>query len=158
MPRIGIIAAIEENNGIGLHGDMPWGRSYPEDLKHFANVTRGLDMIMGRRTYESLPGVLPGRRSIVITSRPLPHHELVLTVRCLQEAIEKVRTPIAYIIGGAQVYRDAMHIADRLDITHIDKSYPADTFFPEIDPNTWTATSTTPGEGLRFVTYERKMS
>ena len=137
---LSIIVAFGDNYEIGQGGTMPW--HLPEDLKHFKEVTFGATILMGRRTFQSLPGVLPKRQHIIITAAPSfvkDHkrvrisHELEAELRAAQESDEEI-----FIIGGGQIYRQALPFADKLYLTFVHKTYPeADTFFPTIDWSQW---------------------
>lgn len=135
---INIIAAVARNSGIGFQNKLLFW--LPNDLKRFKALTTGNTIIMGRKTFESLPkGALPNRRNIVLSSNPAtlcPGAELFPT---LEAALQSCRSDEhIYIIGGASVYRQAMPIADRLCLTEIDAEAPqADVFFPTVDSDVW---------------------
>ena len=134
-----IIVAYGTNRAIGRGGDLPWGRSLPADLANFKRLTKGSDVIMGRKTFESIGcRPLPDRENIVISSRPTGVKG-VLTAMNLPSALALSRYPV-FIIGGAQVYGDALKMPeiDTIYATEIDASFSdTDTFFPEIDMTTW---------------------
>ena len=140
---LSIIVAFGDNYEIGQDGTMPW--HLPEDLKHFKKVTSGATILMGRRTFQSLPGVLPKRHHIIITADPSftkDHkrvrisHDLETELRAAQKSDEEI-----FIIGGGQIYKQALPFADRLYLTFVHASYPnADTYFPEIDWSQWEET------------------
>ena len=138
---ITLIAAIGKNNELGKDNDLVW--KLPADQRHFRERTTGHTMIMGRKTLESLGGILPNRKHIVITRDKTYLRHGVDVVHSLEEAIKLARTPLAqndeiFIIGGAEIFNQAMSIADKLDITHIEaEDKDADTFFPEIIPVIW---------------------
>jgi dihydrofolate reductase len=134
---ISIIVAIAEDNGIGYRNELLW--HIPEDLKRFKNLTFGKTVIMGKKTWESLPKrPLPGRKNIVITDDPLDNFELSITAYSIEDAISKCeKNDEIFIIGGGSIYRQFMPLADRLYITHIHKETPADTYFPFINPEIW---------------------
>jgi dihydrofolate reductase len=158
-----LIAAVGANRAIGRDNGMPW--HLPEDLAHFKRVTLGQPIIMGRKTFDSIGRPLPGRRNIVVTRNRAWAHEGVDAVGSLEEAIalagDESGSSAASIIGGAQIFREALDLADRMIVTHIEREYPCDTFFPEIDPGKWTATAREPQHSqaqdldFSFVTYER---
>lgn len=133
---ISIIVAIAKGNAIGAGGDLLC--HLPADLKHFKNTTTGGTVIMGRKTYDSLPkGALPNRRNIVITRNSEFVAERVEVALSLEAAIA-LAGGNAFIIGGAQIYRLALPVADELILTLIDGDFPdADTFFPEINYDEW---------------------
>lgn len=159
-----IVVAYDKNRAIGRNGDLPWGRSLPADLAQFKRLTKGSDVIMGRKTFESIGSrPLPERENIVISSRPTGVKG-VLTAMNLPSALALSRYPV-FIIGGAQVYGDALKMSeiDTIYATEIDASFPdADTFFPEIDMTTWQEVSRVhhPADAenkydFDFVTYQR---
>lgn len=130
---ISIIVAIARNYTIGSANSMPW--HLPEDFRHFKQVTMGKAVIMGRKTYESIGRPLPGRRNIVITRNADLRIEGCEMATSLNEAIALCDpTEENFIIGGGEIYRQAMPIADKLYITHIDAEFEGDTRFPNIGP------------------------
>lgn len=133
---ISIIVAVAENNAIGKAGDLLCHIS--SDQKHFKAVTSGHTVIMGRKTFDSLPkGALPNRRNIVITRNTAFTAENVEVAHSLEEALNMAGGN-AFIIGGEQIYRQALPFADKLFLTKIHTEFPdADTFFPEINANEW---------------------
>ena len=135
---ISIIVAVAENYAIGKKGDLLC--HMPADLKHFKTITSGHTVMMGERTFLSLPKhPLPNRRNIVLTDVKGKTFEGAETVYSLNEMVAQVNPDEeAFVIGGGMVYRQMMERADKLYITHIHHSWPdADTFFPEIDPKVW---------------------
>lgn len=138
---ISIIVAIAQNNEIGIKGDLLC--HLPNDLKHFKQVTSGSTVIMGRRTFFSLPKhPLPNRRNIVITDVVGETFEGAEAAYSIDDAMAMVSSQEeSFIIGGGMIYRQFMPLADKLYITHIGHSWPdADTFFPAIDPQVWQQT------------------
>lgn len=138
MAQISIIVAITRNNAIGRGGDLLFHIS--EDLKQFKAVTMGHPIIMGRKTFESFPnGALPGRRNIVITRQEDYSANGIELVNSLQSAIDAVTdTDEAFVIGGGEIYRQALPLCSRLYLTEIDAEIAdADTFFPEINREEW---------------------
>lgn len=134
---ITIIAAIGKNNELGKDNDLIW--HLPNDLKRFKKVTAGHHVIMGRKTYESLGRPLPNRANIIITRNLDFKANGCVIVHSLEEAIEAAKEDTnPYILGGAEIYKQAMQIADSLDLTHVDAVLDADAFFPEIDKKRWT--------------------
>ena len=134
---ISIIVAIAENRAIGKNNDLLW--HIPADLKRFKQITSGHTVIMGKRTWESLPRrPLPNRRNIVITDIPGEKIEGCEMVYSIEEAVAAC-TPGEenFIIGGASVYNQFLPNADRLYLTFVHKSFDADVFFPEIDFSQW---------------------
>ena len=137
--QLHIIVAMADNRAIGLNGDMPWGRGLPADLKHFKETTMGYPIVMGRKTFESLPkGALPGRQNIVVTRNSHYHAEGAEVVHSLSEALERAESDELFLIGGGELYHQGMELADVLHITLVHHEWPeADTYFPEIDINEW---------------------
>lgn len=138
-PNIAIIVALDEQNGIGRDGGLLC--HLPADLKHFKELTTGHSIIMGRKTYESLPkGALPNRTNIVITSDTAENYPGCIVVRSVDEALALCKDEeTAFIIGGEKLYRSSLHLADKLYLTRIHHTFDdADTFFPEVDPDKWT--------------------
>jgi dihydrofolate reductase len=134
---ISIIVAISEDYGIGRDNDLLW--RIPEDLRRFKKLTMGHCLIMGKRTWESLPKrPLPGRRNIVLTDLPGECIDCSITAYSIDDALSKCGgNEEVFVIGGGTVYRQFMPLADRLFITHVHKTTAADTWFPPIDPDLW---------------------
>lgn len=161
---ISIICALAENNAIGYNNDLLF--HLRADLRRFKALTTGHTVIMGRRTFESLPkGALPNRRNIVLTSNASNQWPNVETFATLQEALEACTADDeVFIIGGASVYKAAFPIADRLCLTHVHATpAEADVFFPEFDETEWTRTFSEAHEAdeqneqpFTFADYERK--
>jgi dihydrofolate reductase len=137
---ISIIVAVSEDWGIGKDNELLWHIS--EDLKRFKRLTSGNTMIMGKRTWESLPRrPLPGRMNIVLTDDPDETIKDAVTAYSLQDALDKCdKDKEIFIIGGGSIYRQFMPLADRLFITHVHRKAPADIYFPEIDLGIWEIT------------------
>lgn len=135
---ISIIAAIDRNRGIGYENKLLFW--LPNDLKRFKALTTGNTIIMGRKTFESLPkGALPNRRNIVLSSRPDAVYPGAETYTTLESALQSCQSDEQiYIIGGASVYQQALLLADALCLTEVDAEAPhVDAYFPEIDPKIW---------------------
>lgn len=134
---VSCIAAMAENRVIGSGGALPW--RLPSDLAHFKRITMGHAVIMGRRTWESIGRPLPGRRSVVITRRrdyAVP--EGVTVAASLDEALERCRgEEEVFVIGGGEVYAQAVPRSDRIHLTVVHADVPGDVFFPELDPEEW---------------------
>lgn len=163
MKQISIIVAVAEENAIGKDNDLLCYIS--EDLKRFKRLTTGNVVVMGKKTYESLPKrPLPNRTNIVITDNAGDNFDGCITVYSIGEAIDKCSDDREnFIIGGGSIYRQFMPYANKLYITHIHKRFDADTFFPEIKGEEWKAVSTEtypPDENNDFsysyVTYIRR--
>jgi len=133
-----IIAAAAENNALGINNDLPW--HLPDDFKRFKLLTSGHKIIMGRKTLESFPRALPNREHIVITRDKdyKPKFDCVLK-HSLEDAITYANNDnTAFIIGGGQIYEQAMAFATKIELTRIHAEFEADTFFPKIDSTQWT--------------------
>ena len=161
MTRPAIIVAHAENGVIGSKGVMPW--HIPEDLKHFKKVTMGHPVIMGRVTHESIGRPLPGRLNIVISRNPDYAAEGCRRAGSLEEAlclVEPGQTP--FVIGGAQIYAQALDLADVCWITEIHAAFEGDAFFKPLDRTVWSRVvlSELPATGERpavsFCVYRRK--
>ena len=162
-PRLVLIAAVARDGGIGRGNQLLV--PLKEDLQHFKRTTMGAPVVMGRRTWESLPPrsrPLPGRRNLVLSRDPAWQAAGAERAASLDEAIERLRgEPRAFVIGGAQVYAQAMPLADELVLTELDAAFEADAFFPQVDRAQFAETareSRTDESGLRyaFVTYQRR--
>lgn len=161
-PRLTLIAAVARNRAIGLNNQLPW--HLPEDLKHFRNVTRGHPVIMGRKTWESLPDSfrpLPGRLNLVMSRQKDYEAPGARKVDSLSEALAVVsNTPEAFVIGGAELYAQALPQANRLILTEVETDVAGDAWFPEFDRTLWLESSrevhvSQQGLTFAFVTYER---
>jgi len=164
-PRISLIFARAANGVIGANGTMPW--HLPEDLAHFKRTTGAAPVIMGRKTWDSLPPrfrPLPGRRNIVITRRDDWSVEGAQRAGSLQEALslcEESQAPEVWVIGGAQIYAEAEPLARQAVVTEIARDYDGDAYAPELSPSEWRETQreshVSAKEGLHFsfVTFER---
>jgi dihydrofolate reductase len=146
--KIVIIAAIAANGTIGHAGKIPWHLS--EDLKRFKRLTLGHPVIMGRKTYESLGKPLPGRRNIVLTRQPGTDH-----FASLEDALISCGDETVFVIGGAEVYRQALPLADTLLLTHVHQPVEGDTKFPDYDRSQWREASRRDTPEYSFVEYER---
>lgn len=136
--EIAIIVVVDEKNGIGKDGDLLC--HLPNDLKHFKQLTTGHTIIMGRKTFESLPkGALPNRTNIVITSDKEDNYPGCTVVRSVEEALLKSgNKEKVFLIGGGKIYNSTIDLANKLFLTRIHHTFEdADTFFPEIDFNNW---------------------
>lgn len=142
---ISLIVAMDEARGIGKDGDLPWRLS--SDLKRFKQLTMGHCIIAGRKTYESIGKPLPGRQTVVVTRNPDYTAEGCFVVSSLARAIDLARSrgeTEAFIIGGAEIYADALPLADRIYLTQVDARVAADAFFPDQwDPAEWSVQQAT---------------
>ena len=158
MAQLTLVVAIDANRGIGVDNKLPW--HLPEDLAHFKRVTMGRPIVMGRKTFDSIGRALPGRRNIVVTRNAGWSHAGVERAGSLEAAIALLGGERASIIGGAQIFNEAIALADEMIVTDIAHVYDCDTFFPAIDPALWEATAREEhhanGVDFAFVTYRRK--
>ncbi|MDR1097988.1 MAG: dihydrofolate reductase [Tannerella sp.] len=134
---ISIIAAIAANGAIGINNDLPW--RLPNDMKRFRQLTTGHPVLMGRKTFESLPnGALPNRTNIVISRNHTLSFKNCILFDNIQDAIREYNQEEVFVIGGAGIYSQMMPFADKLYITLVRHSFEnADSFFPEINKNEW---------------------
>jgi dihydrofolate reductase len=159
MPCISLIAAIAKNRVIGVNNALPW--HLPEDLKRFRALTTGHHIIMGRKTYDSLNRLLPGRTTVIVSRDPNLKVPGALVVNSLLQALVQCDADDeTFIIGGAELYRDGLKFANKLYLTEIDAEYEGDVFFPELDRTSWQETTSSSqvsvsGIRYRYVTYER---
>lgn len=160
MPCLSVIAAVARNRTIGLDNTLPW--HLPEDLKHFRNLTMGHHIIMGRKTYESLGRLLPGRTTVIVSRQPGYRVAGAITASSLPEAVAACGADEeVFVIGGAELYREALALADRLYLTEVHAEFAGDAFFPEYDRHTWHETSreshtSSAGLAFSFVAYRRQ--
>jgi len=161
---ITLLVAAAQNNAIGKNNQLLW--SLPNDMKFFKNTTWGMAVIMGRKTYESVDKPLLGRFNIVITRQAGWKKEGVIVAKDMQDALQKAagtNCNEVFVIGGGEIYRWAIDIADKILITRVHASFDADTFFPEIDENKWQLTRNQDFEvdekhkyAYSFQTWEKK--
>lgn len=136
---ISFVVAVDQNNLIGGNNQLVW--HLPADLKHFKNITTGHSIIMGRKTYDSMSRALPNRRNIVITRQPITIPGCVV-VHSLQEALNACAGEAeVFIIGGAEIFRQAMPLAGRIYLTRIHHAFEGDTYLPELNPDEWIESS-----------------
>ena len=153
--RVVLVAAVADNGVIGAGGDIPW--SISEDLKHFRATTRDNTVVLGRRTYESIGHPLPYRTNIVVTRDPTWRAEHVFVATGVAEAIELAQgfDGDVMVIGGGQVYADALPVATHQVLTEVHASPEGDTYYPEWDRSGWRETRRETHEGFDFVWWDR---
>lgn len=135
-----MIAAVAENKALGKNNDLLW--HLPLDFKRFKEITSGHHIIMGRKTFESFPKPLPNRTHVIITRQKDFKHDGCIVVQDIEKAIAVCpKEDDLYIIGGGEIYKQFIHLADQLDITRVHNSFEADVYFPEIDLEIWELTS-----------------
>jgi dihydrofolate reductase len=160
MTSLSLIVAFAKNNVIGINNTLPW--HLPEDLKRFRALTTGHHIIMGRKTFESLGRLLPGRTTVIVTRNKDYKLEGALIAHSLATAVELCKTDEeVFVIGGAELYQDGLKLADKLYITEVDVTVRGDAFFPFLDLSVWQETSReahASPQGLLFtyITYTRK--
>jgi dihydrofolate reductase len=159
-PRIYLVAAVAANGIIGSKGHLPW--NLPEDLRHFKKLTLGHPVIMGRRTWESLKGPLPGRENIVVTRTRGYDAPGAAVASSLDAALALCAgQPVAFVIGGTELFASALPLAAGLVMTEIHRDYAGDTWFPDYERSQWRESQREPhtaaSDGMRFdfVLYER---
>lgn len=160
MNKLSIIVAMAKNRTIGMKNTLPW--RCPEDMKHFKALTMGHHIIMGRKTYDSIGRPLPGRTTVVVTRDRSLKIEGCLIANSLDEAIAACADDEIFVVGGAEIYAQALPLADTLYITEIQQDVEGDAHFPEFENADWQETarekrSQTEPQPLEyhFVTYRR---
>lgn len=155
---IALVAAVSKNGVIGNAGELPW--HIPEDLKRFKEITTGKVVLMGRKTYESIVNrlghPLPNRTNVVLTRQSgygVP--EGVCVCRSLEEAFKKFADADIFVIGGGEIYAQAIGLADTLYITHVEKEVSGDARFPDFSPSDWKLIGEERRDGYRFSVYQR---
>jgi dihydrofolate reductase len=138
---VSAVVAVAKNGVIGREREIPW--RLPDDLKHFAQTTKGHTVIMGRKTFEAiadtLGGPLPGRQNIVITRNPGVSYDGATVVNTLDDALAKAESSDeVFIIGGGEIYKLALPQTDKIYLTEVDTEVEGDTYFPRLDPAEWT--------------------
>ncbi len=165
-PEVVLIAAVARNGVIGNGNALPW--QLPEDARHFRAVTHGHPVVMGRKTWDSLPArfrPLPGRRNLVLTRQPGWQAPGAEVVRSLAEACARADAAARlFVIGGAELYAAALPLAQELVLTEIDRDFAGDAHFPAFDRTAFAEVARRPaqeappgGPGYAFVTYRRRM-
>lgn len=163
--RISLVAAVARGGVIGQQGTIPW--RVPEDMRRFRELTVGHPVVMGRRTWDSLPErfrPLPGRRNVVVTRNPDWRADGAERAASLDDALRRLDgAPNVFVIGGAQLYAAALPVADELLLTEVDVAVEGDTFFPPIDAAAFEEVSREPhvsadGVEFAFVRYRRRQA
>jgi len=160
MACLSLIVATAKNRVIGVNNTLPW--HLPEDLKRFRALTTGHHIIMGRKTYDSLGRLLPGRTTVIVTRNQAYKVEGAIVVHSLKDAIASCGDDEeVFLIGGAELYKDGLELANKLYVTEINAEYEGDAFFPEFNLSEWIAGdaeayTSSNGLGFRYITYQRK--
>ena len=153
-PRVSIIVAMARNRVIGRDGQLPW--HIPEDLKRFKQLTMGHHIVMGRKTWDSLGRLLPGRRHVIVSRQPDYRVPGAQIVRSLDTAIAACAgDEEIFIIGGGEIYRQALTLTDRIYLTQVALDAEGDTAFPELQPQNWKEAArehkVDPASGIEYV-------
>jgi dihydrofolate reductase len=162
MSKLTIIVAFDAQRGIGINNTLPW--HIPGELPRFKRITTGHAIIMGRKTFESIGRPLPNRRNIVLTRNNEWRHEGVEVVSSLQAALQLIGDADAFVIGGADIYAQAMPLCNQLLVTEIHQDFTCDAFFPVIDKAQWQEVERTTQYceknkfDYAFVTYKKKLN
>ncbi|WP_298246210.1 dihydrofolate reductase [uncultured Christiangramia sp.] len=159
---ITMIAAAAENNALGKDNDLVW--HLPDDFKRFKRLTSGHHIIMGRKTFESFPKLLPDRTHVIITRKEDYSPENTIVVHSIEEALKVSKLDDqAFIIGGGEIYKMGMEHADRIELTRVHGEFEADTHFPQIDKSEWEIVKDQFHDkdekhdySFTYLTYERK--
>jgi dihydrofolate reductase len=160
MTKLSIIVAIAKNSVIGINNTLPW--HLPEDLKRFRALTMGHHIIMGRKTYDSLGRLLPGRTTVIVTRNTDYKVAGALIAHSLQDAIALCKADDeAFLIGGAELYQEGLKLSNKLYITEIALEVEGDAYFPEYSPDEWLESAreahvSEQGLAFNYVTYLRK--
>lgn len=157
-----MVLARADNGVIGINGKLPW--RLPDDLRHFKQITTGRPMVMGRKTFDSLPGLLDGRRHIVLTRDAEWEAEGAERVSTVQEALSLANAPHVCVIGGADVWNQFLPLADRIELTEVHAAPEGDTHVDALDPTVWEEIAREPHAAqdgrpaFDFVTFKRRMA
>jgi dihydrofolate reductase len=160
--RLSVIVAMAKNRVIGADNRIPW--HLPSELKLFKEVTMGHHIVMGRRTWESINRLLPGRTTIIVTRQPDYAMPGAIVVHSLEDAFAaSAGDDEVFVIGGAELFRETLPIADRLHLTIVDAAPEGDTYMPDIDWSAWqeTTSRSSPADernplAFRYSMYERR--
>jgi dihydrofolate reductase len=160
---ISLLFAMDQNRGIGFNNDLPW--RLPRDLRFFKEKTTNQIIVMGRKTLDSMNGALPNRTNVVLTRDKSFQSDQVLVLHNIKEIetlADKHPNQEIFVIGGSDIFEQTVKIADRIYMTYIDESFPADTFFPAISMEEWQETARKKGEkdernpyDYYFIQYDR---
>ena len=161
MPRISLLVAMAKNRVIGANGGIPW--HLPNELKLFKSLTMGHHIMMGRKTYESIDRLLPGRTTVIVTRQRDYRVDGAIVAHSVPEALEACRADDEiFVIGGADLFRETLPVAERLYLTVVDAEPEGDTFMPELDLSAWRESSSQAfpadekhAHAYRFSVYDR---
>ncbi len=160
--KITMIAAVSEDNGLGLDNKLVW--HIPRDLKHFKDLTYGHSIIMGRKTFDSLPKALPNRKNIVLSRKKNLKYKDAIVVESIEKAINETQDDLnPFVVGGGEIYNLFIKYSSCIELTRIHHKFKSDTFFPKIDLKEWEIIkkndirkSETENYNYSFLTYKRK--
>jgi len=159
VSKVTLIAAIDQNRVLGKDNQLIW--HLPEDLKRFKRLTTGNAIIMGRKTFESLPKALPNRHNIVVTRNQNYSKEGITVCHSLKDALECAGDKQPFVIGGGQIYQQAIGLADVIELTEIHAQFEGDVFFPKINLKEWIIEKekrmVNPNFEYSFITYTKKI-
>ena len=154
QPTISLIVAMARNRVIGANNRIPW--KVPGEQQLFKQITMGHHIVMGRKTYESIGRLLPGRTTVVVTRQPDYAVPGAIIAHSLQDALNAAaRDSEVFVIGGAELFREALPIADRIHLSVVDAEPDGDTFMPEFDMKEWREVSSETREGFGYCVLER---
>jgi dihydrofolate reductase len=154
-PRISLIVAMAKNRVIGDGNRIPW--HVPGEQKLFKQVTMGHHIVMGRKTYESIGRLLPGRTTVIVTRRRDYVVPGAIVAHSLQDAINAAaRDEEIFVIGGAELFREALRVADRIHLSIVDAEPEGDVFMPEMNRDEWREISAEEYPGFRYTLLERR--
>lgn len=161
MGKVTLIAAAGENNELGKDKDLVW--HLPDDFKRFKKLTTGHYIIMGRKTFETFPQLLPNRTHVIITRKKDYNPDGTIVVNSLEKALEIAKDdPQPFVIGGGEIYKLALDKADVIELTRVHGSFDADTYFPNFNESNWTLVEKVehPADerhkySFTYLTYER---
>lgn len=163
MTKICVIAAFDENKGVGIDNALPW--NMPKDLLRFKSLTQNNPIIMGRKTFESLPSLLPNRTHIILTNsrewkkEAIKNHPEIIVLFSWDEIYEWINEfspEKVFVIGGPSLWEHALKISDTFYLTKIKGNFPVDTYFPDFDESKWNKTNTEEYPDFTFVDFKNK--
>ena len=153
-PRISLVVAMAKNRVIGANNRIPW--HVPGEQKLFKEITMGHHIVMGRKTYESIGRLLPGRTSVIVTRQQNYQVPGAVIVHSLQEAVAAAKgDDEVFVIGGAELFREALPLADRLHVSVVDQEPDGDVLMPAFDAQEWREIRSTDYPGFRYSVLER---
>jgi dihydrofolate reductase len=154
-PRLSLIVAMAKNRVIGANNAIPW--RVPGEQRLFKEITMGHHIVMGRKTYESIGRLLPGRTTVIVTRQRDYAVPGAIIAHSLHDAINATaRDTEIFVIGGAELFREALPLADRIHLSLIDAEPEGDTWMPEIDEHVWREVEAQERPGFRYVVLERR--